>query len=83
MSAIGRLYGISKNPIKRLINEYQLEKLIEEIKHPVSQKTVRKVIDDCGNIFESHTEANHFYNTTHVKDVCDGLRKTTAGHKFK
>lgn len=83
LSAIGRIYGISKTPIKRLIKEYQLEDLIKYIKNPIIEKKKTKVIDDVGNIFDSPADANRYYNTFHVKEVCDGKRKTTAGHTFK
>ena len=82
MSAIGRLYGVSKTPIKRLIQKYNLEKLITQIKSK-PKATSRKVIDDNGNIFETAAAANRFYNTVHVEDVCNGRRKTTAKHSFK
>ena len=83
LSAIGRIYGISKNPIKRLVQEYQLEDLIQSIKNPIIEKKMTKVIDDIGNVFDSPADANRYYNTAHVKEVCDGKRKSTAGHTFK
>lgn len=83
LSAIGRIYGISKNPIKRLVQEYQLEDLIKSIKNPIIEKKMMKVIDDIGNVFDSPADANRYYNTAHVKEVCDGKRKSTAGHIFK
>lgn len=83
LSAIGRLYNISKNPIKRLVIEYGLEETIEKIKHPIQNVKNTQVIDDEGNIFGSPAEANKYYNTVHVKEVCDGKRKSTAGHTFK
>ena len=52
LSAIGRIYGISKNPIKRLVQEYQLEDLIQSIKNPIVEKKITKVIDDIGNVFD-------------------------------
>lgn len=82
MSAVGRLYGVSKNPIKRLIQEYGLEEVLEEIKTLKKKDISSKVVDDLGNIFNSPADANRYYNTAHVKEVCDGKRKTAGGHSF-
>lgn len=83
MSAVARELCVTRGALRRPIREYKLESLINELKHPTTNVDIdESVVDDVGNLFKSPAEANHYYHCAHVREVCNGKRKTTSGHKF-
>lgn len=82
LSAVAATLGVTRGALRRPIREYQLESCIEESRHPVVPVIDETVIDDEGNVFASPAEANHYYGCAHVREVCNGKRKTSGGHVF-
>jgi len=82
LSAVAKTLGVTRGALRRPIREYQLESCIEESRHPTVSVVDETVVDDVGNIFDSPAAANHYYGCAHVREVCNGKRKTSGGHVF-
>lgn len=84
LSAVATQLGVTRGALRRPIEVYQLKDFIQSCRQKKAKIAVdERVIDDLGNVFASPAEANHYYSCAHVKEVCDGKRKTCGGHTFR
>lgn len=90
-AAIGRKYGVSPHPVRNIANKYGFT--AETLKNTFFEQKMEQIksraviqMDMSGNIikeFSSTAEASHEMNDTHIKQVCDGKRKSSLGYKYK
>jgi len=87
-ASIGRKYGVSPHPVRDVANKYGFTaKALKNMlfKQEIKPKIVIQM-DMFGNIikeFSSTKKASREMYDGHIKQVCDGKRKSSLGYKYK
>ena len=87
-AAIGRKYYTSAHPIRRIALNYGYtsRQLFDKYCRVTKQNKLVNQFDLNGNYittFENTRIASHIMHDSHVKQVCDGKRKTSKGYRYK
>ena len=87
-SKIGKKYNVSSHPVRNIANKYGFSaKTMKDLFLKKQNKTVVVIqMDMSGNVikeFSSTREASREMHDRHIKQVCDGKRKSSLGYKYK
>jgi len=87
-AAIGRKYNVSSHPVRDIANKYGYTAESLKIKYLQQKPKGRPIVqmDKDGNIlqeFESTYAAGRQIHDEHIKQVCDGKRKSSKGYIYR